>query len=208
MRRTIVSINQELCNGCGACASACHENAIEMGSDGKAHLTSDHYCDGMGDCLPACPTGAITITVREAEAYDEEAVKAHKRQMVPATSELTQWPVQIKLMQPNNPVLQGADLLVAATCTPFAYPTFHQDFIKGHAVLVGCPKLDDEDYSLKLGAILKANDIRSISLVRMEVPCCGGMTYFLQKAIALSGKPLSLRVITISTEGKVLSDEQ
>ena len=208
MRRTIVSINQELCNGCGACASACHENAIEMGSDGKAYLTSDHYCDGMGDCLPACPTGAITITVREAEAYDEEAVKARRRQMVPTKSELNQWPVQIKLMQPNNPVLQGSDLLVAATCTPFAYPAFHQDFIKGHAVLVGCPKLDNEDYSLKLGAILKGNDIRSISLVRMEVPCCGGMTYFLQKAIALSGKPLSLRVITISTEGEVLSDEQ
>lgn len=202
MVRRIIQIDQEKCNGCGVCANACHEGAIGM-VDGKAKLLRDDYCDGLGDCLPACPTGAITFVEREAAPYDEAAVLAAKSQS-PTQSQLRQWPVQIKLAPIHAPWLNGAKLLIAADCTAYAYANFHQDFIRDHAVLVGCPKLDGIDYSVKLTEILKNNDVRSVTVVRMEVPCCGGIEFAVKKALQASGKLLPWSVVTISTDGKIL----
>lgn len=229
MIRKIIQIDEAKCNGCGACAAACHEGAIAM-VDGKAQLMRDDYCDGLGDCLPACPTGAISFVVREAAAYDEAAVlaarakkeeklpcgcpgtaaKAIHRQQEPAAvcgapaSQLRQWPVQIKLAPVNAPWFDGADVLVAADCTAYAYGNFHQEFIKGRITLVGCPKLDSVDYSEKLTEILRNNGIRSITVVRMEVPCCGGIENAVKRALQLSGKSMPCNVVTISTDGRIL----
>ncbi len=233
MIRKIIHIDQEKCNGCGACASACHEGAIAM-VEGKATLLREDYCDGLGDCLPACPTGAITFVEREAAAYDEAAVKEHlmeKQQPAPlacgcpgthsrelhrqepaqaapaaAPSQLGQWPVQIKLAPVNAPYFQGAHLLIAADCTAYAYGNFHQDFIRGKITLIGCPKLDEGDYTEKLTAILSQNDIKSLTVVRMEVPCCGGIQRAAVTALQNSGKFLPWRVVTLSTDGRVLED--
>lgn len=196
MIRRIIQIDEEKCNGCGACAAACHESAIGM-VDGKAKLLRDDYCDGLGDCLPSCPTGAITFVEREAAAYDEEAVMRNQRP-------LQQWPVQIKLVPIQAPYFDGAKLLIAADCTAYAYANFHQDFIKGKVVLVGCPKLDSVDYSEKLEEIIRNNDIAGVTIVRMEVPCCGGLEMAAKKALQNSGKFLLWQVTTISVDGKIL----
>ncbi len=235
MKRRIIEIDREKCNGCGACAAACHEGAIAM-VDGKAKLMRDDYCDGLGDCLPACPTGAITFVEREAAAYDEAAVLANKQKKMqkegmtlPAgcpgsrmrmiehaeraaaetpraeqVSRLSQWPVQIKLVPVNAPYFDGAKLLIAADCTAYAYAAFHERFIKGHITLVGCPKLDSVDYSEKLTEIIRGNDIRSVTVVRMEVPCCGGLEYAAKTALQNSGKFIPWQVVTISTDGRML----
>ncbi len=233
MIRKIITIDQEKCNGCGACAAACHEGAIGM-VDGKAKLLREDYCDGLGDCLPACPTGAISFEEREAPAYDEAAVLAVKavkeRAMAcgcpgttvkqfgrekgtampdtsaPVSSQLSQWPVQIKLVPVNAPYFQGADLLIAADCTAYAYGDFHNRFIQGRITLVGCPKLDQVDYSEKLTAILQNNDIKSVTVTRMEVPCCGGLEHAVKEALRASGKLIPWRVVTISTDGRILSE--
>ena len=225
MVRRIIQIDEEKCNGCGACAKACHEGAIGM-VNGKAKLLRDDYCDGLGDCLPTCPTGAITFVEREAAAYDEAAVLANKAgcaggcpgsapkalspQVVPeakpAESQLRQWPVQIKLAPIRAPWFQGARLLIAADCTAYAYGNFHQDFMKNHVTLVGCPKLDAVDYSIKLTEIPRQNDIRSVTVVRMEVPCCGGIEFAVKKALQDSGKFIPWQVVTISTDGKILDE--
>ena len=228
MIRKIIQIDHHKCNGCGACAAACHEGAIAM-VEGKAQLMRDDYCDGLGDCLPACPMGAISFVVREAAAYDEAAVLAAKakkeeklpcgcpgtaakaihRQQAPAAcapqqSQLRQWPVQIKLAPVNAPWFDGADVLVAADCTAYAYGNFHQEFIRGRVTLVGCPKLDSVDYSEKLTQIFKNNPLRSVTVVRMEVPCCGGMVNAVKKALQLSGRSIPCQVVTISTDGRIL----
>ncbi|MBU5479809.1 ATP-binding protein [Blautia sp. MSJ-19] len=197
MIRRIIQIDEEKCNGCGACAAACHESAIGM-VDGKAKLLRDDYCDGLGDCLPSCPTGAITFVEREAAAYDEEAVLENQRP-------LQQWPVQIRLVPTRAPYFDGAKLLIAADCTAYAYANFHKDFIKGKIVLVGCPKLDSADYSEKLEEIIRSNDIASVTIVRMEVPCCGGLEMAAKKALQNSGKFIPWQVTTISVDGKILS---
>lgn len=228
MIRKIIKIDEEKCNGCGACVSACHEGAIGL-VDGKAKLMRDDYCDGLGDCLPSCPTGAISFEQREAADYNEKAVienrlKKHgianhggcpgsklSRIMhghgshtdINAESRLSQWPVQIKLVPVNAPYFDGADLLIAADCTAFAYGNFHNDFIKDKITLIGCPKLDSVDYSEKLTAILAVNDIKSVTVVRMEVPCCGGIQTAVQKALDASGKNVPLNVTVISTDGKI-----
>ena len=202
MVRRIIEIDKEKCNGCGLCAKACHEGAIGM-VDGKAALLRDDYCDGLGDCLPACPTGAISFVEREAAAYDEAAVQAAKK-ADPGDSQLRQWPVQIKLAPVRAPWFDGCKLLIAADCTAYAYAAFHQDFIRDHITLVGCPKLDSVDYSIKLTEILKNNGISSITVVRMEVPCCGGLEFAVKKALQESGKFLPWSVVTISTEGKII----
>lgn len=230
MIRKIIKIDEEKCNGCGACVSACHEGAIGL-VDGKAKLLRDDYCDGLGDCLPTCPTGAITFEKREAADYNEKAVMENKLKKhgiahrggcpgsrlsrimhehsshneVKAESRLSQWPVQIKLVPVNAPYFNGADLLIAADCTAFAYGNFHNDFIKDKITLIGCPKLDSVDYSEKLTAILTVNDIRSITVVRMEVPCCGGIQMAVQKALDASGKRIPLNVTVISTDGKIIN---
>lgn len=201
MIRKIIEINEEKCNGCGACATACHEGAIGM-VNGKAKLLRDDYCDGLGDCLPTCPTGAISFVEREAAAYNEAAVLAAKERK--QESQLRQWPVQIKLAPINAPWFNGAKLLVAADCTAYAYATFHQDFIKEHVTLIGCPKLDAEDYSIKLTQIIQNNDIRSITVARMEVPCCGGIEAATKTALQNSGKFIPWNVITITTDGRIL----
>ncbi len=234
MIRRIIHIAEEKCNGCGACAAACHESAIGM-VDGKAKLLRDDYCDGLGDCLPACPTGAITFVEREAAAYDEEAVLANQRkkagenksahhmsggcpgsrmrQMKRETtaptenemeSQLQQWPVQIKLVPTQAPYFEGAKLLIAADCTAYAYANFHQDFIRGKVVLVGCPKLDSVDYCEKLEEIIQSNNISSKTVVRMEVPFCGGLEMAAKKALQNSGKFIPWQVVTISVDGKIL----
>lgn len=227
MVRRIIEIDEEKCNGCGLCAKACHEGAIGMVA-GKAKLLRDDYCDGLGDCLPACPTGAISFVEREAAAYDEAAVLAAKKKpacetggcpgsaakvlqpkaapvQTAAESQLRQWPVQMKLVPMRAPWFDGAKLLIAADCTAYAYANFHQDFIRDHITLVGCPKLDSVDYSIKLTEILKNNDIRSVTVVRMEVPCCGGIEFAVKKALQDSGKFLPWSVVVISTDGKILS---
>ena len=226
MVRRIIEIDEEKCNGCGACADACHEGAIGM-VNGKAKLLRDDYCDGLGDCLPACPTGAITFVEREAAAYDEAAVQKAKEgkncpgggcpgsmakslqpQAVSAPvaqeSQLRQWPVQLKLVPVRAPWMDGEKLLIAADCTAYAYANFHQDFIKDHITLVGCPKLDSVDYSIKLTEILKNNDIRSLTVVRMEVPCCGGIEFAAKKALQQSGKFIPWSVVTISIDGQII----
>ena len=230
MIRRIIEINREKCNGCGLCAAACHEGAIEM-VNGKARLTREDYCDGLGDCLPACPTGAITFEEREAPAYDHAAVLAAKAaragdkplpcgcpgsqsrairrpEAAPTAgdipSELRQWPVQIKLAPVNAPYFDGCDLLIAADCTAYAYGAFHRDFIRGRVTLIGCPKLDEGDYSEKLTAILAQNDIRSVTVVRMAVPCCGGIQRAAERAVSASGKPLSLHTVIVGTDGTLL----
>lgn len=231
MIRKIIKIDEEKCNGCGACAAACHEGAVEM-INGKAKLTREDYCDGLGDCLPACPVNAITFEEREAPAYDEKAVLAAKEKKAatplpcgcPGTqskairrescncsvdttlvnSQLSQWPVQIKLVPVNASYFNGANLLVAADCTAYAYGNFHNEFIRNHITLIGCPKLDEGDYTDKLTAILANNDIKSVTVVRMEVPCCSGIEYAVKRALQTSGKFIPWRVVIISTDGKIL----
>ena len=219
MIRRIIRIDEEKCNGCGACADACHEGAIEM-IDGKARLMREDYCDGLGDCLPACPAGAISFEEREAPGYNEAAVLAARaiarqreeeapqaafRGAAPA-SRLSQWPVQIKLAPVQAPYFAGAHLLVAADCTAYAYGDFHNQFIKNKITLIGCPKLDAVDYSEKLTQILASNDIKSVTVVRMEVPCCGGMEHAVKEALKASGKFIPWQVVTISTDGRILED--
>ena len=201
MKRKIIHIDEEKCNGCGACAVACHEGAIGM-ADGKAKLLRDDYCDGMGDCLPECPTGAITFEEREAAAYDEAAVRENK--LKKAESQLRQWPVQIKLVPVRAPYFQDADLLIAADCTAYAYADFHRRFIHGKTVLVGCPKLDGVDYAEKLTEIIRDNDIQSVTVVRMEVPCCGGLEMAAKRALQNSGKAIPCQAVTISIDGHIL----
>lgn len=240
MKRRIIQIDEKKCNGCGACAAACHEGAIAM-VEGKARLMRDDYCDGLGDCLPTCPTGAITFVEREAAPYDEAAVLAAKQRKMQASggcpgsaartlqggcpgsqakvlsgameapaaptaapSRLRQWPVQIKLVPIEAPFFDRAKLLIAADCTAYAYAAFHERFIRGHITLVGCPKLDSVDYSEKLTEILRRNDIREVTVVRMEVPCCGGLEQAAKRALQASGKFLPWQVVTISTDGRIL----
>ncbi|MBQ4345745.1 MAG: 4Fe-4S binding protein [Oscillospiraceae bacterium] len=231
MLRRIITIDEEKCNGCGLCAAACHEGAIGM-VEGKAKLLREDYCDGLGDCLPACPTGAIRFEEREAPAYNEAAVlatKAQKQQAVklpcgctgteskaifregapaataaPAVSRLSQWPVQIKLVPVNAPYFEGANLLIAADCTAYAYSRFHEDFIRNRVTLIGCPKLDEGDYTEKLTAILSQNNIQSLTIVRMEVPCCGGIENAAKRALQASGKFIPWQVVTISVDGRLL----
>jgi len=231
MVRKIIKIDEEKCIGCGLCADACHEGAIEM-VNGKAKLTHADYCDGLGDCLPACPVDAISFEEREAPAYDEAAVKeaqaakkaagklpcgcpgtqsrAIKREAAaevaacaPMTSQLQQWPVQIKLVPVNAPYFDGANLLIAADCTAYAYANFHQEFIRNRITLIGCPKLDEGDYAEKLTAIIAGNDIRSLTIVRMEVPCCGGIENAAKRALQASGKFIPWRVVTVTTDGRL-----
>lgn len=222
MIRRIIKINEEKCNGCGACVAACHEGAIQM-IDGVAKLTRDDYCDGLGDCLPACPTGAISFEEREALPYDEEAVKIAQTKVlpcgcpgtqsksikresaatVPITSQLSQWPVQIKLVPINAPYFNGANLLIAADCTAYAYGNFHNEFIKNRITLIGCPKLDEGDYTDKLTQIIANNDIKSVTIVRMEVPCCGGIENAAKHALQASGKFIPWQVVTVTTDGRL-----
>ena len=214
MIRKIIVIDEEKCNGCGACAAACHEGAIGM-VDGKAVLLRDDYCDGLGDCLPTCPTGAITFVEREAAAYDEAAVLAKKAEALKGTaprqapqdgavSHLAQWPVQIKLVPVEAPWFNGARLLIAADCTAYARADFHQRFMRGRITLIGCPKLDEGDYAEKLTEILRRNDIRELTIVRMDVPCCGGMQRAAETALRQSGKFIPWQVVTLGRDGNIL----
>ncbi len=210
MIRKIVKIDEEKCTGCGLCASACHENAIVM-ENGKAHLLRDDFCDGFGDCLPACPAGAISIEEREGAEYDPQAVEKRKQNLMQqhsertaVKSELMQWPVQIKLLPVQAPFYENANLLIAADCTAYAYAAFHRDFIKNHITLVGCPKLDEGDYTEKLTAIISQNNIKSLTIVRMEVPCCGGLERAATDALKASGKFLPWRIVVISRDGEIL----
>lgn len=211
MKRKIIHIDEGKCNGCGACAAACHEGAIGI-IDGKAKLLRDDYCDGMGDCLPECPTGAITFEEREAAAYDAAAVQKNKQKKESAAftaaektvSQLHNWPVQIQLAPVNAPYFDGADLLIAADCTAYAYAGFHQELLQGKIALIGCPKLDDTDYSEKLTEIIQNNDVQSITVVRMIVPCCGGLELAAKKALEDSGKEIPCQVVIISIEGEIL----
>ena len=240
MRRRIITIDEEKCNGCGACAAACHEGAIEM-INGKAKLTREDYCDGLGDCLPACPVNAIRFELRDAPAYNEEAVlkskqipknivhstkestpkklpcgcpgtkaKSIHRESAPiieksaAASQLQQWPCQIKLVPVNAPYFDGANLLIAADCTAYAYGSFHNDFMRNRITLIGCPKLDEGDYAEKLTAIISNNDIKSVKILRMEVPCCGGIENAVKRALQARGKFIPWQVVTITTDGKIL----
>lgn len=237
MKRRIIHIDEEKCNGCGACAAACHEGAIGM-VDGKARLMREDYCDGLGDCLPACPTGAITFEEREAPAYDAQAVAAakgaHVREAEPLpcgcpgthsrlidrktpaepevaasaapSSQLSQWPVQIKLAPVSAPYFKNANLLIAADCTAYAYADFHRRFMKNHVTLIGCPKLDSGDYAEKLTEILARNDIRRVTVVRMEVPCCGGIVQAVMEALRRSGKLIPWQVVTLSTDGEIIDE--
>lgn len=231
MIRKIIKINEEKCSGCGACAAACHEGAISM-VDGKAKLLREDYCDGLGDCLPACPTNAITFEEREAPAYNEATVLAAKAKKASETlpcgcpgtqskfikrtetasvsdnlisvSRLSQWPVQIKLVPVNAPYFHGADLLIAADCTAYAYGRFHEDFIQNRITLIGCPKLDECDYAEKLTEIIMNNNIKSLTIVRMEVPCCSGIENAAKRALQASGKLIPWQVVIISTDGKIM----
>lgn len=205
MIRKIIRIDKEKCNGCGACATACHEGAIDI-INGKAELVREHFCDGLGDCLPKCPTGAISFEEREAPAYDEEAVKEAQKKIVAtdSISKLQNWPVQIKLTPVSAPYFNDAKLLIAADCTAYAYASFHQDFIRNKVTLIGCPKLDQVDYSEKLTAIIQNNNVQSVTIVRMEVPCCGGLEMAAKKALQNSGKFIPWQVVTISIDGKIM----
>lgn len=232
MIRKIIEIDENKCNGCGLCAKACHEGAIEMVND-KAKLTRENYCDGLGDCLPACPTGAISFVTRSAPAYDEQAVLKAKRassshscpsgHSCPSAmakvlkregtspqksynggSQLMQWPCQIKLVPVRAPYFDGANLLIAADCTAYAYASFHDEFMRKHVTLIGCPKLDGVDYADKLTEIIAQNDVKSVKVVRMEVPCCGGLENAVAKALRNSGKFIPWQVVTISTDGQIL----
>ena len=237
MKRRIIRIDEEKCNGCGLCAKACHEGAIGM-IEGKAKLLREDYCDGLGDCLPACPAGAISFEEREAAPYDETAVMENKQKIrsrgietptgcpgsqaraivrkaeakvreagvVPADSRLRQWPVQIKLAPVNAPYFQGAKLLIAADCTAYAYGAFHEHFMKDHITLIGCPKLDSVDYSRKLTEIIRNNEIKSVKIVRMEVPCCGGLEHAVKTALKDSGKFIPWSVAVISTDGNIIDE--
>lgn len=238
MKRNIIKIDEEKCNGCGLCVNACHEGALQL-VDGKARLVSESYCDGLGNCLPECPTGAITIEEREAAAYDEESVKINMSKAevhggdrpvhvcpgtmarplvkkpcapppLPASSEespqseLGQWPCQLKLVPVNAPYLENAHLVIAADCTAFARADIHRRFMRNKITLIGCPKLDDIDYSEKLAAILKAHEIQSVTVLRMEVPCCGGIVHAVKNALISSGKMIPWSVVTISIDGNIL----
>ena len=206
MKRKIIKIDEEKCNGCGLCAEACHEGAIDI-VDGKAKLMREDFCDGFGDCLPNCPTGAISFEEREAPEYDETAVKEAKNSPVSAvkpTSRLAQWPCQIKLVPTQAPFFDGAKLLIAADCTAYAYANMHEDFMKGKVTIIGCPKLDGVDYTDKLTEIIRNNDIKSVTIVRMEVPCCGGLQRAAESALKNSGKFIPWQVVTISRDGKML----
>lgn len=235
MKRKIIKIEEDKCNGCGLCAKACHEGAITM-VNGEAKLIRDDYCDGLGDCLPVCPTGAISFEEREALAYDEEAVKTNQEKLKkqntscgcmgskplrirnsdeadneikferPFTlkNHLNQWPVQLKLVPANAQYFDGADLLIAADCSAYAYSNFHSDFMKNKITLIGCPKLDEGDYSEKLTAILHDNNIKSVTVVRMEVPCCGGLSNAVVTALRNCGKMIPWQIVTITTDGKVI----
>lgn len=198
MIRKIIHIDEDKCNGCGICATACHEGAIDI-IDGKAKLVRENFCDGLGDCLPACPTGAITFDEREAPAYDEAAVMKAKQ----SDRALMNWPVQIKLAPVCAPYFDGADLLIAADCTAYAYAGFHREILKDRVTLIGCPKLDAIDYSTKLTEIVRNNNIRSVTIVRMEVPCCGGLEMAAANALKASGKLIPWQVVTITVEGKI-----
>lgn len=205
MIRKIIEINEEKCNGCGLCADACHEGAIGM-VNGKARLLRDDYCDGLGDCLPACPTGAISFTEREAASYDAGAVRKHQAEAASPfmESRLRQWPVQIKLAPVSAPYFEAAELLIAADCTAYAYANFHSDFMQDRITLVGCPKLDAVDYADKLTEILIQNHIKSITVARMEVPCCGGLELAVKTALNNSKKRIPLLIVTFTTDGKIL----
>lgn len=198
MIRKIIHIDEDKCNGCGICATACHEGAIDI-IDGKAKLVRESFCDGLGDCLPACPTGAITFEEREAPAYDEAAVMKAKQ----SDRTLMNWPVQIKLAPVCAPYFDGADLLIAADCTAYAYADFHRELLKDRVALIGCPKLDAIDYSTKLTEIVRSNNIRSVTIVRIEVPCCGGLEMAAVNALKASGKLIPWQVVTITVEGKI-----
>ena len=246
MVRRIIHIDEDKCNGCGACANACHEGAIGM-VNGKAKLLRDDYCDGLGDCLPTCPTGAITFVEREAAEYNEQAVlenmkkkkamqggnTAHaafsgcpgqrmkqfsrageeslsdteavsEKAAAKQQSQLGQWPCQIKLVPVNAPYFAGAKLLIAADCTAYAYANVHEEFMKGKITIIGCPKLDDVDYSEKLTQIIANNDIKSVTVLRMEVPCCGGLEHAAITALKNSGKFIPWQVVTFSIDGRIL----
>ena len=219
MIRRIITIDEAKCNGCGLCADACHEGAIGI-VGGKARLLREDYCDGLGDCLPACPMNAISFEEREAPAYNEAAVLAAKKakeapqpcgcpgsacqSVQPLSSQLQNFPVQIKLLPPNAPYLDNADLLIAADCTAYAYGNFHNDFMKNRVTLIGCPKLDMVDYSEKLTEILRGNHIRSVTLTRMTVPCCGGLAVAVKRAIEQSGRQIPLNIVTISPNGQII----
>ena len=204
MIRKIIHIDEEKCNGCGLCANACHEGAIDM-IDGKAKLVRENFCDGLGDCLPECPTGAITFVEREVPEYDEAAVaRAKQEKQQKENGVLQNWPVQIKLAPVLAPYFDGANLLIAADCSAYAYAAFHRDFVKGKITLIGCPKLDSIDYSEKLTQIIKCNSIASVTVVRMEVPCCGGIEYAVKRAIENSGKFIPQQVITVGIKGEIL----
>lgn len=238
MLRKIIKIDKSLCNGCGACAAACHEGAIEI-IEGKAALVREDYCDGLGDCLPKCPNGAISFEEREAPAYDEAAVVAAKQEKMKeqdikslhagclgiqvrqithqetknasphisaGVSQLGQWPCQIKLAPVNAPYFSGAKLLLAADCTAYAYANIHEDFMKGKVTLIGCPKLDSVDYSEKLTEIIRNNDIKSVTILRMEVPCCGGLEAAAKKALQESGKFIPWQTIIVSVKGNILDN--
>lgn len=233
MLRKIIKIDEAACNGCGICAAACHEGAIEM-REGKARLVREDFCDGLGDCLPGCPTGAISFEVREAPEYNEAAVAQAKAPSVPtpllcgcpgsqpraidreerpsssftaqAESCLEQWPVQIKLVPVRAPYFAGAHLLIAADCTAYAYGNFHQEFMKNRITLIGCPKLDEGDYREKLTQILSVNGIKSLTIARMEVPCCGGIESAAKAALLASGRQIPWQVVTFSADGRILED--
>lgn len=219
MIRRVIHIDEEKCNGCGKCVHACHEGAIGL-VDGKAKLMRDDYCDGLGDCLPNCPMNAISFVEREAAPYDEAAVKAAQaakqravspcagsapRRIEGSGSEIRNWPVQIRLAPVKADYFNGADLLIAADCSAYAYGGFHADFMSGRVTLVGCPKLDPVDYAEKLGEILAANDIKSVTLTRMQVPCCGGLQHAVMRAIAASGRRIPFNVVTISSSGSIVA---